>query len=384
MRLAVVGGKLQGTEAVYLAAKAGYRTVLIDRRPGVIASGLADEFHILDLLEEEAAARRLLSSCDAVLPACEDDTTLAWLADHLPSWEIPLLFDPRAYAVSRSKADSDRLFAELDLPRPLPWPCAFPVMVKPSGLSGSEGVRLARDQRELGQALQALRETGQRPVVQEFVEGPSLSLEVVAWGGRRRPLLATGLEFDRAYDCKRVTAPAEASPAVLASLKASAVALADALGLDGVTDVEVMLAGEEPKVIEIDARLPSQTPTVVLQAAGVNIVELLARAALSGSLPEGECEAARAVIYQHVLAWRGRLEVVGEHAVATAGPLRLETDFFGAAEALTDFEPGADRWVATLVVPAADLSEARSAANEVVERMARDLSLEIVPDEGPR
>ena len=34
MRLAVVGGKLQGTEAAYLAGKAGYDVVLIDRRPG--------------------------------------------------------------------------------------------------------------------------------------------------------------------------------------------------------------------------------------------------------------------------------------------------------------------------------------------------------------
>ena len=32
MRLAVVGGKLQGTEAAYLAGEAGYEVVLIDRR----------------------------------------------------------------------------------------------------------------------------------------------------------------------------------------------------------------------------------------------------------------------------------------------------------------------------------------------------------------
>ena len=37
--------------------------------------------------------------------------------------------------------------------------------------------------------------------------GPSLSLEVLAWGGRAVPLQVTGLEFDAAYDCKRVVAP---------------------------------------------------------------------------------------------------------------------------------------------------------------------------------
>ena len=32
MKLLVVGGKLQGTEACYLAAQAGWQTVLVDRR----------------------------------------------------------------------------------------------------------------------------------------------------------------------------------------------------------------------------------------------------------------------------------------------------------------------------------------------------------------
>ena len=41
MRLAIVGGKLQGTEAAYLGLKAGYEVVLIDRRSDVPASGLA-------------------------------------------------------------------------------------------------------------------------------------------------------------------------------------------------------------------------------------------------------------------------------------------------------------------------------------------------------
>ena len=31
MRIAVVGGRLQGTEAVYLAKKAGWRTLLLDK-----------------------------------------------------------------------------------------------------------------------------------------------------------------------------------------------------------------------------------------------------------------------------------------------------------------------------------------------------------------
>ena len=76
MRLAVVGGKLQGTEAAYLGLKAGYDVVLVDRRPGMPASGLAAETHVFDICAEDERARRLFMGCDAVLPACEDDDTL--------------------------------------------------------------------------------------------------------------------------------------------------------------------------------------------------------------------------------------------------------------------------------------------------------------------
>jgi 3-methylornithine--L-lysine ligase len=159
--------------------------------------------------------------------------------------------------------------------------------------------------------------------------------------------------------------------------------IARATGLQGVMDVEVMLAGDEPCVIEIDARLPSQTPTVVYQASGVNMVALLAEAGLTGTMPQGSCEAAAGVVLQHVLASGGRLRVLGEHILREAGPLRLERGFFGAREALTDFEPGARRWAATVIVREPTLADARAAADEVVERMATDLCLALAPEDQP-
>jgi pyrrolysine biosynthesis protein PylC len=132
MRLAIVGGKLQGTEAVYLAAKAGYETVLFDRRQAPPAAGLADVHHAIDVTADEGVTRRLLGACEAVLPACEDDATLAWLAEKLPGWGIPLLFDLDAYRLTSSKVASNRLFSELGVPRPQPWPaCGLPAVVKP-------------------------------------------------------------------------------------------------------------------------------------------------------------------------------------------------------------------------------------------------------------
>ncbi len=403
MRLLIVGGKLQGTEAAYLAAKAGWETVLVDRREAPPAAGLADVHVIADVTADEARTRSLVTACDAVLPACEDEPTLAWLAERVPAWDVPLLFDLDAYHVSASKLSSRRLFAELGVPRPGDWPeCGFPAVVKPSTASGSEGVVVVHEEAELLAAQRRLERGGHDVVVEEYVGGPSLSLEVLAWDGRATPLQATGLEFDAAYDCKRVVAPvgeagagasaqpgpggacdweAAVAPGVLAALDDAGVRIAAGLGLNGLMDVEVMVSGARPKVLEIDARLPSQTPTAVYWSSGLNIVELLGRTVLEGAPPVVDRRAARACVYQHVRAARGMLEVLGEHVMGSAGPLRVVSGFFGADEALTDYAPGRAEWAATLIVAAESAREARARAAAVVAEAARCEGLRAAPDD---
>jgi 3-methylornithine--L-lysine ligase len=402
VRLLIVGGKLQGTEAAYLAAKAGWETVLGAGRGAPPAAGLADRHVVADVTADEDLTRRLVASCDAVLPACEDEPTLAWLAERAPAWDVPFLFDLDAYRVTESKLASARLFGELDVPRPLAWPeCGFPAVVKPSTASGSEGVTVVHDDAELAAARSELERRGHDVVVEEYVAGPSLSLEVLAWGGRAIPLQVTGLEFDAAYDCRRVVvpvdeaagAPACAGPGgacdwgaavaagVLDAFDAASVRVAQALGLQGLMDVEVMVRGVEPKLLEIDARLPSQTPTAVFWSSGLNIVELLARTVVDGALPLVDRRPRRACVYQHVRASGGMLGVLGEHVMSGAGPLGLVPGFFGADEALTDYAPGRDRWAATLIVAAPDVREARARATQVVAELARHEGLQVAPED---
>ena len=213
MRLAVVGGKLQGTEAAYLAGEAGYDVVLIDRRPGRPAAGLAADVHVFDVTTDPVRARDLFLSCDAVLPACEDDDTLAFLASFVSGLGVPLLFDLDAYAVTQSKLRSNELFAALDVSRPRAWPpCGYPAVVKPNVGSGSAGVEVVWSEPELALARARLAAQGAAAVVEEFVAGPSLSIDMVSFGGETVTLAPTWLEFDRVWDCKRVVAPVRGRP----------------------------------------------------------------------------------------------------------------------------------------------------------------------------
>lgn len=393
MRLGIVGGKLQGTEAAYLAGKAGHEIVLVDRRRAGAASGLADEVHQLDVLVDEEPALQILGSCDAVLPACEENETLAWLCERVPATGTPVLFDLDAYRVTSSKLRSNELFDRLGVPRPQPWPaCGFPVIVKPSGSSGSEGVQLVDDEDGLVAARDALENAGHQVVVEEYAPGPSISLEVIGHGDGSGTRVAafqpTLLEFDRFYDCKRVVAPIDEvcpdDPEELARITAAfddiGRTIASGLGLQGIMDIEVMLHGDELKVLEIDARLPSQTPTAVYHSCGVNLVELLVETFARGETPAFDRAPRRACCYQHVRVAEGAVEVLGEHMMGGARPLRVIEGFHGADEALVE-EVSANEWVATLITSGATCAEAREKADMAVVRIASSHGLAVRPEE---
>ena len=181
--------------------------------------------------------------------------------------------------------------------------------------------------------------------------------------------------------------PGTLSDATLAALDAAARRLAEGVALGGVMDVEVMVSADgTPKVIEIDARLPSQTPAAVFHASDVNIVALLAETFAAERPPAVATAARRGAVYEHVLVEGGRVEVLGEHIVGAAGPLRRCDGLYGADVVLTDrLESGASqrRWVAVLMTRGATAAAARERAAAAVVRLADEHGLELVPESSP-
>jgi len=381
MRVAIVGGKLQGVEAAYLATKAGWEVLLLDRRPDVPAVGLCDRFLQFEV-KSAAETAGVLAAADLVLPALEDTDALKVLAACARAGDICLAFDLQAFLLTASKVRSNALFERLNIPVPGKWPdCGLPVIVKPDSASGSQGVRLIFTPEEL-----ASYETRQTEyVVEEFTPGPSYSLEVMGAPGRYHALQVTALEMDAGFDCKRVRAPTDLDVDLVQQFERLAVRLAKAVSLKGVMDVEVVLNGGQLKVLEIDARLPSQTPTAVYWSSGINMVALLGRVFRDREFcpPSVAGGRERAVIYEHIRVSGTKLEVGGEHIMAGRGPLKLQRGFFGADEAVTSYRPGRGDWVATLIFAdtnARIVSTRRDVATAAISRRFR---LEPCVDPGP-
>jgi pyrrolysine biosynthesis protein PylC len=346
--VAVVGGNLQGIEAAYLAKKAGWEVTVIDRNAVVPAAGLGDRFRRVNI-KTAADLERALKGVDLVIPALENDAALACLERWSQNSEIPFAFDALAYSISSSKLKSDQLFARMDVPTPLPWPeCDFPVLAKPSMGSGSQKVSVFHNSEDLNAHQD---ESVEEWVLQQFVPGPSYSIEVIGRPGYYLPLQVTDLQMDANYDCKRVLAPTDLTPSLISEFEKISRLIADQMALKGLMDVEVILHDRTLKVLEVDARLPSQTPTAVFWSTGINILELLADLFLGNATPRrGDMAAPIGVVYEHIRVTPHRLEVAGEHLISGADALQIRENFFGADEAITNYTPHRQEWVATLIV----------------------------------
>lgn len=371
MRVLVAGGKLQGVEAAYLARQAGWSVLLIDRDGSAPARGLCDRFKQIDILSDPAGLAGAVGVVDFVIPAIEDSAVLTSLEQAAKRAGIPIALDLSSYAITSSKKRSDRLFAENRIPAPRQWPdCGFPVIVKHSGMSGSRGVKKIFDERVLEFFFEEVGPAKDDYVVQEYLEGNAYSLEIVGCPGSYEPLQVTDLHFDSVYDCKRVLAPTELGPEQEQQFRELGVRIAELLSLKGLMDVEVIDDGGILKVFEIDARLPSQTPTAIYRSTGVNVLEALYSLFTEGRISATpEPAGPRAVVFEHLRVTGEKIETLGERIVSEAGCLEYHRDFFGADEALTDYRPGCSCWTATLVITEQDHLRAWAKRGRVIENI---------------
>lgn len=348
-RIAIVGGKLQGTEAAYLARKAGMESILIDHYEKSPAIGVCDEFLCCDVTQESKELIDAFRSVDFILPANENPEVLAALVKLSEKYQFPLAYDPRAYEISSSKILSDRLMHENGIPSPQYYPnCKSPYIVKPSGFSGSEGVRRIAGEEELKRFLEsAIPED--RWIAQEYLTGPSYSIEVIGRPGAYHTYEITEIHMADDYDCNMVTAPCAITDEQAEGFREIAVQLAELVQLKGIMDVEVIDDGGEFKVLEIDARIPSQTPTVVYHTTGINFVEELRDLFCDGELKQKPLTEKKYCSYEHFLVKDGRFSAHGEHIMSQGGLLKLRTNFFGADEVISDYIRDGLPWRGTFI-----------------------------------
>jgi 3-methylornithine--L-lysine ligase len=345
-KIVIIGGKLQGIEACYLGMKAGIETILVDKNPDAPARHLCSRFICEDVFQRSSQLLVEMKAADIVLPALENDMVLRWLDQDAKEQGYALAFDWPAYQLSSSKFKSDQLFRNCGIPVPKYFPGgSYPYICKPDCDSGSHGVERLDTPEQLHAALEKKSDL----VIQEFLEGPSYSIEIIGKPGMYRTYLVTQIHMDQQYDCKMVTAPCGLTSAQEETLRKMAFCIAEEIKLHGIMDLEVIEHDGEFKLLEIDARIPSQTPTAVLHSSGMNLLEELRDLFSTGYFLKNQERQGNFVAYEHYMFNKNIPHPLGERIMTMGKPLYHKPGLCGADDVITDYQPGLDTWRGTFI-----------------------------------
>ncbi|MEZ5334213.1 MAG: 3-methylornithine--L-lysine ligase PylC [Methanolobus sp.] len=360
--ICIIGGKLQGFEVTYLAHKAGMKVLLVDRRERPLIRKLVDSFQCFDVVKEAGNLKELSENVDAIIPVNENLETIEFLKGIKDELACPVLFDFDAYHISMDKKRSKDYFKSINTPTPADKPTNPPYFIKPPCESSSIGTSIIYD----NEGLEGLDPS---MLIEEYVEGDVISLEVIGDGRNFAVVKETKIHIDETYDCHMVT-PIDNYP----EFRKITYELAKNLNLRGIMDVEAIDSPNGLKVLEIDARFPSQTPTAVFHSTGINLVEMLMQA-FSGEVWETDIvPETNYCIYEHLLLESGKLRPVGEHVLSQGD----EYVQFRISEGFEIFESRGENRnsVFTLISKGADREKTETIRQNAMEMICNHFRIE--------
>ncbi len=375
-RLLVLGAGPAQIGLLRAARERDLFVIAVDRDPAAAGFAYADKRAIVST-EDEPGIDRLAraENVDGIISPGADWPVgvAARVAERLA---LPHPIDSATAAMATTKSRQRERFAEAGVPQPrlLHEPSA-PSVVKAPDRQGQRGLSFVRTDAELPAAIEAALAASRNGtyIVEEFVDGPEVTVNAVSVDGAFHPLAVTdrltadppafGVALAHAWPCVYQTQTAiEAARAA-----------AEALGIrNGPTYTQVRLGADGTRVVELAARLGGGHDAELVEAVtGVSLnglaldfalgiepcvyqkhkLSTAARASSSSSRPKGRCTRSRGV--RRRTAVDGVLDVrLYREPGHIFGPLLRGADRAGAVIAVGDNREQA-------------LERARAAADEI-------------------
>ncbi|HTP59170.1 MAG TPA: ATP-grasp domain-containing protein, partial [Spirochaetia bacterium] len=197
----ILGAGIMQIPGIRLAKASGWKVIVADGNRDAVGRSLADHFEVVDLKDRDGLLS-LAKSYDhrfglqGVFTAGTDfSSSVAWVAEHMGLPGIPFETAMRA----TDKCLMREAFQKAGVPSPR-FACIcgpvdpvsvldgldFPLVVKPVDNMGARGVRKVESRESLVQACRSALPLSRssRVIVEQFMEGPELSLDAVVYKGR--------------------------------------------------------------------------------------------------------------------------------------------------------------------------------------------------------
>lgn len=201
MKILFIGARLFN-EVAYFARSKGIDTILTESNPDSINLDLANEHHIVSRGMEEPMELAISRDVDAVVPLIGIDKPLmdvAQMKERLESeYELPVVASGiESTAIAQDKIKTKKFLQENNIKTPKYTKLTrdeynhsvkhikYPIVLKQPEGQGGAGVKISGTPEETNDYLNTYPEC----MVEEYVEGAEISVEVLRWNEKSLPLV---------------------------------------------------------------------------------------------------------------------------------------------------------------------------------------------------
>lgn len=287
MKILFIGARLYHGVVDYVQER-GITSIMSESNPDSPNLSLPDEVHIVPRGMEAPMELAIKEDVDAVLPLIGIDGPLldvGKMKDELETqYGIPVIASNQAAAsISTSKVETKNFFHKNNIETPdyriltinsndpLPSSINYPAVLKQSSGQGGVGIMVAQNEEDAHEYFQ----TYNTAILEQFIEGYEVSVEVLRWNGNAAPLSVvckgkTTLEGIHPLD-KIKYAPANI-PGLSNELALDlALKITNLMGSEGNTDIDMIFEPSSGNLyaIEMNTR-PSGTRYLTAASSGVN------------------------------------------------------------------------------------------------------------------
>ncbi|MCY1057456.1 carbamoyl-phosphate synthase large subunit [Nannocystis sp. SCPEA4] len=287
---------------------AGIETIMVNCNPETVSTDYdtADRLYFEPLTLEDVLEVIAVEQPRGVIVQLGGQTPLK-LARGLEAAGVPILgTSPDAIDVAEDRARFQALLHTLGLKQPdnataTTMPEAlekaealgFPLVVRPSYVLGGRAMAIARSREELrGYLAEAFAAAEEQPVLLDRYLRDAIEVDVDALSDRTDVVIGGVMEHIEqagvhSGDSACALPPYSLPPTIQAEIRRQTVALAQALGVVGLMNVQFAVAGGEVYVLEVNPRAARTVPFVA-KATGRPLAKLAARVMAGATLRELE------------------------------------------------------------------------------------------------
>ncbi len=296
--------------AAYALREAGFETIMVNCNPETVSTDYdtSDRLYFEPLTAEDVTALIATEQQQGRLLGCivqYGGQTPLKLSQALAKAGIPILgTSADAIDIAEDRERFQKLLQSLGLRQPengtarsteeaeaVAERIGYPVVIRPSYVLGGRAMEIVHDRTALARYMrEAVRVSGDNPVLIDRYLNDAIEVDVDCIADGENVHVAGVMEHIEeagihSGDSACALPPYTLSPAMVAELKAETVAMARALGIVGLMNVQYAIKGDEVFVLEVNPRA-SRTVPFVAKATGLPVAKIGARVMAGAKLSE--------------------------------------------------------------------------------------------------